>query len=110
MRSSANLTSSTEILAYFVTSNQHAFSPHELSSQAIAKEIVDDMLTFGYLLPDWIPLTTRHLCMSTATDMFVPLEGAYSKYQPYGRSCFAMNDTAQTDYGELEAKLNVPEY
>jgi hypothetical protein len=43
------------------------FDLYETHSHKVAMEIEDDMIQYGYLLPNWIPLLTRHICIATAT-------------------------------------------
>lgn len=31
----------------------------------LSQDIIDDMLTYGYLLPSWIPLVSHQICMPT---------------------------------------------
>lgn len=64
------------------------YDVHKRHSHKIALEIEADMLDYGYLLPNWVPLLTRHACVSTASD-WQPQSSALSKYRPYDPECFA---------------------
>lgn len=50
--------------------------------------IMADMLQFGFLLPNWMPLLTRFLCKRKT----VKNKNLY-EYKPYSRGCFAKNTT-----------------
>lgn len=47
------------------------------------KEIVQDMKTYGYLLPNFIPLFTRYICQNVVHI------NNMSQYKPYRHGCFA---------------------
>jgi hypothetical protein len=57
----------------------------------VALEIEADMMTYGYLLPNWVPLLTRHLCVSTASQ-WQPQTVAMDTYRPYDAQCFAKHN------------------
>ncbi len=59
----------------------------------MVKEIEDDMLRFGYYLPDWTPVMTRHICMDTAMEGNADSLNVLSNYRPYKKSCFGKKDT-----------------
>ena len=48
----------------------------------VRKGIIEDMLTYGYTLPSFVPLFTRFACRTTQTYEL-------DNYQPYEKSCFA---------------------
>ena len=55
------------------------------------QEVVQDMAEYGYLLPNWIPLLTRHMCR----DHYVVGGGGggvhqFYEYYPYNRTCFGV--------------------
>ena len=51
------------------------------------REMIEDMITYGYLLPNWIPLLTRHMCRQHYTPNNGPHHQFY-EYFPYNISCF----------------------
>jgi hypothetical protein len=55
----------------------------------IRNEVIEDMINYGYLLPNWIPLFTRHMCPRPheSLDEDGDRWGIYS-YYPYNRTCF----------------------
>jgi len=57
----------------------------------VALEIEADMMTYGYLLPNWVPLLTRHLCVPTASQ-WQPQSVAMDIYRPYDAQCFAKHN------------------
>lgn len=67
-------------------------------SKAIRAEVIEDMMNFGYLLPNWIPLFTRHMCVRPhlSSDMDGDSAGLFS-YHPYNRTCFAKGYHQATD-------------
>jgi len=54
----------------------------------IADEIEQDMIKYGYLLPNWIPLLTRFICPQEATT-WSSTSVSLDLYQPYKKDCFA---------------------
>ena len=81
-------------------------SIHSDFPQEIAQEIEDDMITFGYLLPAFIPVLTRHICYETALA-YKGSKESFDGYTPYKSSCFTRNDT-ETKWGDAGAKVDVP--
>ena len=63
--------------------------PHkELDFPAtLAEEIFKDMVTYGYLLPNWVPLSTRYMCRQAGVGWGNPMVEMH-KYHPYDPSCF----------------------
>lgn len=57
-------------------------------SLKIADEIEQDMIKYGFLLPNWIPLVTRFICPQEATD-WKSTSVSLDSYQPYKDECFA---------------------
>lgn len=53
-----------------------------------ADEIEHDMIKYGYLLPNWIPILTRFICPQEATAWKKTTE-SLDTYQPYKKDCFA---------------------
>jgi len=57
----------------------------------VALDIEEDMLEYGYLLPNWVPILTRHICIQPAvqwTDTF----SAFDTFAPYKSECFGKHD------------------
>ena len=59
--------------------------------QRVVAEIEDDMITYGYLLPNWVPLLTRHMCgpNDASATWWQPTTKALDNYRPYALTCFA---------------------
>ena len=51
------------------------------------KEIFDDMMTYGYLLPNWVPLLTRYMCRKAGTTQNDPMK-TMEEYKPFDKECF----------------------
>jgi hypothetical protein len=49
------------------------------------RELFADMMKFGYLLPNWIPLSTRFACRDAD---YKPSLAMMNKYTPYAAHCF----------------------
>jgi len=47
------------------------------------QEIIEDMKKYGYILPNFIPLFTRHICHNVYHINNI------SHYRPYRHTCFA---------------------
>ena len=67
------------------------------TSPAVRATLIEDMVRFGYLLPPFIPLHTRHMCFGL-NKLKVPSREGYQghvldKYTPYDGSCFAQPNT-----------------
>lgn len=73
------------------------FTMSMLFSPKIVTEIENDMLRFGYLLPDWIPLLTRHMCMSYGNKIasWPDLMKETNSIQPFRMACVGKNETEQ---------------
>lgn len=63
------------------------YNIYEKFDPRIAYEIESDMIEYGYLLPNWVPLVTRHMCFSAATN-WQDTTTAINTYEPYKASCF----------------------
>jgi hypothetical protein len=60
--------------------------------KSIRGEVIADMIAYGYLVPNWIPLFTRHMCVTPhlqgdAKDPIGRVSGLHS-YLPYNQTCF----------------------
>ncbi|CAE7769855.1 unnamed protein product, partial [Symbiodinium microadriaticum] len=51
------------------------------------EEVLQDMIAYGYLLPNWIPLLTRHMCRQHYVSSQSRHHQLY-EYYPYNISCF----------------------
>lgn len=64
---------------------------------AVRSTMIEDMVRFGYLLPPFIPLHTRHMCFGL--NKLQPVSTGQTqvqilnKYIPYDSSCFAKPNT-----------------
>ena len=53
------------------------------------KEIVEDMIEYGYLLPFFIPLLSRYICAKTTTTNYASnFISEANNYRPYSSKCF----------------------
>jgi hypothetical protein len=57
----------------------------DLSSH-MRRDIVDDMIAYGFVLPTWTPLMTRYVCKHK-----VARTSNIYDYKPFSRSCFGRN-------------------
>jgi hypothetical protein len=55
---------------------------------SIRGEVVRDMIAYGYLLPNWIPLFTHHMCASLHNPTGRDGNFQLHSYQPYKKTCF----------------------
>mmetsp|Transcript_26359 Transcript_26359/g.39095 ORF Transcript_26359/g.39095 Transcript_26359/m.39095 type:complete len:388 (+) Transcript_26359:65-1228(+) len=57
---------------------------------AYRKGIIRDMITYGYLLPGWIPLVTRFMCRDSINSTHIKRDGVRTmhNYHPYDLLCF----------------------
>ena len=60
---------------------------YEVYTEKVAKEIEHDMIQYGFLLPNFVPVLTRHLCLKTASKWQTQTE-AMGEYAPYANDCF----------------------
>jgi hypothetical protein len=51
------------------------------------REVLEDMETYGFLLPNWVPLLTRHMCRQHYKASASPHNQLYD-YYPYDANCF----------------------
>ena len=79
--SSADFPPGRELLFY------HRPKPLYQFPERIKDEIIADMIKYGYLLPYWIPLLTRHQCKFAGAPQ--SLNGKQLvEYRPFDPSCF----------------------
>ena len=55
--------------------------------EKLAAEIFEDMMTYGYLLPNWVPLLTRYMCRKAGTTQNDPMK-TMEEYKPFDKECF----------------------
>jgi hypothetical protein len=56
--------------------------------EAIRDDIFNDMMQYGYLLPNWIPLYTKYACRKAGATGSDTTLNSMAKYQPYDSKCF----------------------
>lgn len=57
----------------------------------VALEIEEDMLEYGYILPNFVPVLTRHICVQSAVQ-WTDTASALDTFQPYKAECFGKHD------------------
>lgn len=57
--------------------------------RSIKFEVIEDMIKYGYILPNWIPLLTRHICTLPYLSSDRDGSGMLFSYHPYNISCFS---------------------
>lgn len=69
------------------------FDIYKKFPKAIASEVESDMQRFGYVLPEWVPLATRHICSQTLfpADSNSSWLERIGHFRPYTWSCL-VND------------------
>lgn len=65
--------------------------------EKIRRPLVRDMVQYGYLLPNWIPLLSRFACWEISS--WANTATAMEKYAPYVSKCFG---NKEADEQELE--------
>ena len=68
----------------------------------LREDIIDDMLTYGFLLPSWTPLITRYYCRRAVTKV-----RSIFKYSPYERRCFGKNVTLNVLIRDKHIQRNI---
>ena len=63
--------------------------PHKVIDfpEKLAAEIFEDMMTYGYLLPNWVPLLTRYMCRKAGATQNDPMK-TMQEYRPFDKDCF----------------------
>lgn len=61
----------------------------------VRKLIFDDMSTYGYLLPHWIPLLSRFQCRKSGADGSASTTIALHRYHPYHGDCISKWSNSQ---------------
>lgn len=69
-----------ELLAFHRPVKDMDYPPHLLPI------VFEDMMKYGYLLPNWIPLLSRVMCLEDVSVRNSSL-AAIQQYQPYARDC-----------------------
>jgi hypothetical protein len=82
---SANYPAGREIMLLHRPSSMDIFGK---LSERMRKDIIDDMIAYGYLLPNWTPLMTRYVCKKKVLKAV-----ALHDYRPYSTGCFGRNTT-----------------
>lgn len=84
VRASAEFPAFHEILIFHRPTRE--FDLRARFGRRMASEIEADMLAYGFLLPNWVPLLTRHLCASAASD-WQPQSVAMDLFRPFNKDC-----------------------
>lgn len=82
-----------EILIFHRPTKEYDLRP--LLGRKIAAEIEIDMINYGYLLPNWVPLLTRHMCLSAAAA-WQPQSDAMDAYRPFARDCLGKHHAKES--------------
>jgi hypothetical protein len=70
-------------LLYF----RHASPDHLDYAEEMRSLIFDDMILYGYILPNWIPLLSRFQCRKAGADRISSSLSAVERYHPYHKEC-----------------------
>ena len=60
---------------------------------AIINDVFQEMMKYGYLLPNFVPLLTRFMCKKAGTSTHETLATMH-KYKPYSKECFGKRNSS----------------
>jgi hypothetical protein len=88
LHGSADFPARRELMFFHRPEKIMDFYPGLVQSPQQLDQVFNDMITFGYLLPSWIPLASPMLMCRTAGDnRFTPTNKILRGYQPYAATC-----------------------
>lgn len=85
------------------------YNLRSITSPDVASDIETDMIRYGFLLPEWIPLTSRHICSKTLTYLGTATAGSLlsklANYRPWDWNCI-IQDLSATRSGPQNVTLS----
>lgn len=77
-----------------------AFNIFNILPREVARDVLDDMLTYGFLLPNFTPLFTRHICPDFRAIKQRQVE-MMAEYRPF--ACYGPNQTFSRTLGSSKS-------